>query len=89
MTQRNEPYRPAQRGRFLDTGQSVYQMLDEILVECPGCRSCACIRARPDAEMRGASLFAPRRLVCGHCGCVKEWEGSDEIARVIGSRGFH
>ncbi len=36
-----------------------------------------------EARYRDTYLFAPRRLVCGHCGYVKDWQenrvGSEEL----------
>lgn len=56
--------------RFLDPGVILYEMLDEVLVVCPACRGCARI-IRQDASTPG--WFAPRRLVCGGCSCVRDW----------------
>src|SRR6266540_1064052 len=56
--------------RFPDNRETMYHFLDEILVICPHCRKCARNhRLEPDNH----NLFAPRRLVCTHCGLTKTW----------------
>jgi hypothetical protein len=62
--------------RFTDPGHSLDDMLDEILVVCPRCQSCARITpiAAPHAtQPHQPRLFAPRRLVCVACGYTREW----------------
>ncbi len=62
--------RPILPQRFRDDGQQIYRMLDEILVVCPRCESCAQITLLAPGSQ---DWFAPRRLVCMYCGYVKEW----------------
>jgi len=63
--------------RFVDKGETIYSMTDEILVECPRCNSCASITPLlSDPLPSGMPLFAPRRLLCVHCGMAKQWEGN-------------
>ena len=45
-------------------------MMDEILVVCPRCKSCAPIATLTPGDK---NWFAPRRLTCLQCGTVKEW----------------
>ncbi len=56
--------------RFYDNRETIYAFLDEILVVCPQCHKCA-FNIRLESSNR--NLFAPRRLVCRHCGLTKEW----------------
>ncbi len=56
--------------RFEDSGQPIYSMMDEILVVCPRCKSCARITPITPGNR---DWFAPRRLVCLQCGYTKEW----------------
>jgi hypothetical protein len=56
--------------RFEDTGQSIYDFMDEILVVCPKCNGCA-RTFRIDSSNK--DWFAPRRLVCASCGHTKDW----------------
>lgn len=46
--------------RFVDDGRWVGSFLNEVLVHCPQCDRCATIRE------------SPARLICRHCGYVKE-----------------
>ena len=57
--------------RFLDTREEWLDFLDEILVECPACSACARVIPRNPAHN---SAFAPRRMVCGACGLIREYE---------------
>jgi hypothetical protein len=62
--------------RFTDPGTSLDEMLDEILVVCPRCHACARITPTapaPTQDPMRPGLFAPRRLVCVHCGYTREW----------------
>jgi hypothetical protein len=56
--------------RFTDTGQSIYDLMDEVWVVCPHCSARAVIRYL-DPEKPG--LFAPRRLTCLSCGYNQTW----------------
>lgn len=53
---------------------TIYGMMDEILVVCPRCQSCA--RITPTTNANTFCLFQPRRLVCQDCGLVKDWNGN-------------
>lgn len=57
-----------ERPRFVDSRESVYDFMDEILVVCPACRQCA--RVLP-AEPGGPQRATRWRLVCG-CGHIQE-----------------
>ncbi|UKP01300.1 hypothetical protein [Nostoc sp. UHCC 0870] len=54
---------------------TIYDMMDEILVVCPGCQSCARITPTKNANTFCLSYFQPQRLVCQDCGLVKDWNG--------------
>src|SRR5579864_7444923 len=60
----------ANKRRFMDPGQTLHDMLDEILVECPQCRACARIVA---LGTRNRGPFTPRRLACLKCGYTRDW----------------
>ena len=57
--------------RFQDSGQTLYEMMDEFLVRCPRCQRSA--RAFSLGEKKTA-LFGPKRLVCANCGYSKDWQ---------------
>lgn len=46
--------------RFKDTGETIYDFFDCVLVECPRCHGCAKITGNP--------YKTNPRLVCGMCG---------------------
>jgi hypothetical protein len=48
--------------------------LDHFLVVCPRCRGCAIVRPRDTAPATRHGYW-PHRLVCDHCGLVKESDG--------------
>ena len=48
--------------------------LHVFLVVCPRCQGCAIVRPR-DAAPATRHRYWPHRLVCGHCGLVKDWAG--------------
>lgn len=62
-----------QNDRFVDPGETIYSlMISIVLVECPRCQNCA--THKPIDSIPGKlDLFAPRRLVCPHCGYVRDW----------------
>ncbi|HVO42213.1 MAG TPA: hypothetical protein VMT34_06310 [Aggregatilineales bacterium] len=66
--------------RFRDDGSTIYRMLDEILVVCPRCQSCARIAILTPGDR---DWFAPRRLTCRHCGHARDW-AERQIARYWG-----
>jgi len=48
---------------YLDTGETIYGQMHTILVECPHCRSCACITPHPATEPHSVNYFTPRCLI--------------------------
>ncbi len=60
----------AHKRRFMDPGKTIRDMVDEILVECPVCKACARIVV---LEPGRRDWFAPRRLICAHCGYSRDW----------------
>jgi hypothetical protein len=70
--------------RFKDQGQRIYDFMSEFLVRCPRCDKCArvmeCDPVAPEIRAeRGyppRPIFAPRRLVCEHCGLAKDSNGN-------------
>ncbi len=64
-----KPEQNVQR-RFEDTGETTYDLLDEILVVCPRCKACA--RVVP-LEPGRKDWLAPRRLTCTQCGYSRDW----------------
>lgn len=60
--------------RFADPGDTIYSLMaDEVLIECPRCGKCATHKpVTRDADTR--NWFAPRRLVCPHCGLTRDWQ---------------
>lgn len=61
---------PTRERRFTDSGQTIYDLMTEILVVCPKCQACALIL---ETEPDNKSLFAPRRLTCAQCGLTQSW----------------
>jgi transcription elongation factor Elf1 len=57
--------------RFQDTGQSLYEMMDEFLVRCPRCQHSARVFSLGEKK---PALFGPKRLVCANCGYSKNWK---------------
>jgi hypothetical protein len=61
---------------FRDTGRMIYSFLNRILVVCSKCKKQAEIRPLTgNGNSPIMRMFAPRRLVCCHCGETKEWDG--------------
>ncbi len=60
--------------RFQDQGSTIYNFLDEFLVQCPQCSACAIVITL-DKNSDKIQLFSKRRLVCQKCGHTSEWEG--------------
>jgi len=56
----------------VENGETIYTMMDEFLVVCPHCNSCASIRK---FDPTNRDWFAPRRLLCEHCSFTKDWAG--------------
>jgi hypothetical protein len=61
--------------KYRDTGDTIYDMMEEILVECPRCQSCARITPDP-AEEKRRDYFAARRLTCSGCSLIRQWDGN-------------
>jgi len=59
--------------RFQDQGQTIYNFLDEFLVECPQCSACALVITLAKNPEK-ISLFDQRRLVCQKCGHTSDWD---------------
>ncbi|MFE2563657.1 hypothetical protein [Streptomyces mirabilis] len=62
-----------------------------MLVVCPRCGGCALVVPRPGLPAPryfGELLFQPRRLACGGCGAVADWEpevrGTGLVGAVLG-----
>jgi hypothetical protein len=63
---------PSQTRRFRDPRSTEYDFLRDIHVTCPRCtRSARVIPGGQDPETGHRPAFAPRRLVCRHCGLAK------------------
>jgi hypothetical protein len=58
--------------RIEDKGEDLYSFMDEILVTCPRCGSCAVTR-QIDRE-KPFGWFEPRRLTCRACSYTKDWQ---------------
>jgi hypothetical protein len=56
--------------KFQDSGETIFSFLDDLLVICSQCKSCAEV-IRVDAN--DLSWNAPRRLVCNQCGLIGTW----------------
>ena len=65
-----------QTERFADRGDTLYSLMaDIVLVECPRCHNCATHKPI-DAAPGQRDLFAPRRLICAHCGLGRDWHAN-------------
>ena len=65
--------------RFEDSGQGIHAFMDDTLIVCPKCSSCAVSR-RMQQGTRSEDWFAPRRLTCTRCSFTRDW-AEREIAR--------
>ncbi len=62
----------SQSRRFRDPRSTEYDFLGDIHVTCPNCaKGARVIPGSRDPEAGHRPAFAPRRLVCRHCGLVK------------------
>ena len=62
--------------RFVDPGDTIYQLMSAlVLVECPRCGQCASHQPI-HASKEVFDMFLPRRLTCGHCGLVRDWQNT-------------
>jgi hypothetical protein len=82
---------PAEPVRHVDDGVPLARFTERILVVCPRCGGQAVVVPRPGVERfryYGELVFTPRRLACGGCGAVGEWEaekrGNALVAAVLG-----
>lgn len=74
--------------RFNETRQKLHHFSYLFLVRCPRCDKCAevVLKDNDPASQEGkptsgdSYLFAPRRLVCNHCGYVAEWQGNKVVS---------
>lgn len=51
-----------EKSRFRDAGESIYEFVDNVLVECPRCKNCA--------NMTWVPMKSIPKLVCEKCGLV-------------------
>ncbi|MCX4698205.1 hypothetical protein [Streptomyces sp. NBC_01373] len=77
--------------RHHDPGRMLAQFADRILVVCPRCGGCALVVPRPGLpppRYVTELMFQPRRLACGGCGAVSDWEpdvrGAGLVAATLG-----
>ncbi|MBX7055087.1 MAG: hypothetical protein K1X36_09045 [Pyrinomonadaceae bacterium] len=62
--------------RFIDGGERIYDLGDEILVVCPKCSGMAKVILSGDLPAKPTGdLFAPRRLICTKCWYRNNWAG--------------
>jgi len=61
--------------RFRDTGETIIDFLDSVLVECPRCKQCANITGNPIKQRP--------KLICSKCGLIS----TPEIVSYGGSSG--
>ncbi|WNO72196.1 hypothetical protein [Streptomyces sp. AM8-1-1] len=77
--------------RSVDRGARIEAYADLIHVVCPGCGGRADVVPRPglpELKYHTELLFRPRRLACGRCATVRDWEaecrGGALIAATLG-----
>ncbi|MGW7072093.1 hypothetical protein ACWGII_27155 [Streptomyces sp. NPDC054855] len=74
--------------RHLDTGPPLPHFAGRMLVVCPSCRGRAVVVPRPGLPAPRSSTelaFQPRRLACGGCGAVADWEPEVRGAGLVGA----
>lgn len=74
--------------RHYDPGRSLAQFAGRMLVVCPRCGGRALVVPRPGLPAPryfSELLFQPRRLACGGCGAVAEWEPEVRGAGLVGA----
>lgn len=74
--------------RHHDTGAWLARFADRLLVVCPTCGGRAVVVPRPGLPTRRyftELLFQPRRLACGGCGAVADWEPEVRGAGLVGA----
>ncbi|MET7887611.1 hypothetical protein ABZU45_27510 [Streptomyces avermitilis] len=74
--------------RHYDPGRSLAQFAGRMLVVCPRCGGRALVVPRPGLSAPkyfSELLFQPRRLTCGGCGAVAEWEPEVRGAGLVGA----
>lgn len=74
--------------RHLDTGHWLAHFAGRILVVCPSCGGRAVVVPRPGLPAPKYSselLFQPRRVACGGCGAVADWEAEMRGGGLIGA----
>lgn len=55
--------------RFQDDGRMIWDFIDDILVECPGCGGCAHVLPRKPGS---AGVSSQRRVTCLRCGYARD-----------------
>ena len=55
--------------RFEDDGRTIWDFIEDFLVECPTCGGCAHVLPK---DARAARLFGARRVSCLHCGYTRD-----------------
>ena len=75
------------RTRHYDSGEWLTKFASQMFVVCPRCGGRALVVPRPDLPAPRYSselLCQPRRLVCGVCGAVADWEPEVRGAGLVG-----
>ncbi len=78
----------AEPARHYDPGSSLARFAGRMLVVCPQCGGCALVVPRPGLPAPryfSELLFQPRRLACGGCGAVADWEPEVRGAGLAGA----
>ncbi|MGW6060719.1 hypothetical protein [Streptomyces sp. NPDC055189] len=73
--------------RHQDTGAWLARFAGRMLVVCPSCGGRAVLVPRPGLpapKFFNELLFRPRRLACGGCGAVADWEPEMRGAGLVG-----
>ncbi|MGW7041925.1 hypothetical protein ACWGDT_04205 [Streptomyces avermitilis] len=74
--------------RHYDPGRPLTQFAGRMLVVCPRCDGRALVVPRPGLPAPryfSELLFQPRRLACGGCGAVADWEPEVRGAGLVGA----
>lgn len=70
MTEQND------KTRFDDTGESIYDFADKVLVACPKCQAICSVSIDQEGAGAAAAALVRReaRAICGECGFAKSLE---------------
>ncbi len=68
-----------EKERFRDKGETIYEFIDEFLVECPKCALMAKVVLSNNYSTRKIRLFSPRKLVCPNCSHIETCEGNKAV----------